>query len=57
MGLFDTLGGYAKDKREEMEAIRERYEHYDDERLKRDFQRASGVKKVVIGTLLKERGY
>lgn len=57
MGLLNTLGNYANDQKEKLNAYRERYDRYDDERLKREFKKASGIKALAIGSLLKERGY
>lgn len=57
MGLLDSLGSYVNDRNEEFYEIREKYDRYDDERLKREFKRASGRKKLIIASLLKERGY
>ena len=57
MGVLDSLGSYINDRNEEFYEIREKYDRYDDERLKREFKRASGRKKMIIASLLKERGY
>jgi len=57
MGLFDTISSYASDKKDQFNEYREKYDRYDNERLMKEYQRASGVKKMAIGTLLKERGY
>lgn len=57
MGVLDSLGSYINDRNEEFYEIREKYDRYDDERLKREFKRASGRKKMIIASILKERGY
>lgn len=57
MGIFDSIGGYTSKKKDQFTEYREKYDRYDDERLKKAYMQASGVKKMAIGTLLKERGY
>lgn len=42
--------------RAEYERYREIYERYDDDKLLRMYRGASGMKKIAIGSLLKERG-
>lgn len=64
MGFFDMLksgaefvGKQAKNFNEDVAKYKMQYSSYDDERLKKEFARASGTKKIAIASLLKERGY
>lgn len=64
MSLMDILNAgleaasaTLKAKNEEVAQYKERYSHYDDERLKKACLQASGTKKLALLSLLKERGY
>lgn len=46
-----------KEKSQEIEEYKRRYERYDDQHLKKIFRESNGNKKLAIGMLLKERGY
>ncbi|WP_020004187.1 hypothetical protein [Brachyspira innocens] len=64
MGFFDMVksgakfvGKQVKNFNDDFNKYKMEYSSYDDERLKREFARASGAKKMAIASLLKERGY
>lgn len=42
--------------REELQRYREIYDRYDDDSLLRKYRSTSGMRKIAIGSLLKERG-
>ena len=64
MGFFDTLGDFgqkafnaASGKAREVEAMKNEFRDYDDDRLKWTFKNSSGFRKMAAGSVLKERGY
>lgn len=64
MGFWDickTLLNSASEKmqnmNEEYNSYRERYENVEDQQLIRYYRNASGVKKMALASLLRDRGY
>lgn len=64
MGFFDTMGDLGKaafnkanEKAREVNDMKEEFRGYDDDRLKYTFKNSSGFRKMVAGSVLKERGY
>lgn len=64
MSLMDMLNkglkvadNALKEKSQEIQEYKRRYERYDDQHLKKIYHESSGNKKLAIGMLLKERGY
>ena len=68
MGLFDTLGGIAKEvgkgmvekaerMQEEKDKAYENGQRMSDRQLVKKFQSASGMKKIGYALVLEERGY
>lgn len=64
MGFWDIVGGIGKevgrglkDMTDKAKEAKGRYEHYDDARLKILYRSASGMDKMGIGLVLKDRGY
>ncbi len=57
MSFFDKIKEGLEKKEEEIRKLRERYERYDDEHLFRTLKNSSGMTRLVVMQILKERGY
>ena len=53
--VFKYVSDYSQKTQAEYQEYREKYEHYDVDRLMRIYESASGVKKMALATLIRDR--